>query len=136
MFRLPLKCSRISISWAWSADPNRVLADFFACIGREEKSKYESMRVLIQSTVTFLYLKDRDTATQNPDEARDFRHASRALRFVKERRMANVQIVLKFPKTSDDVNLAILELLDREYKKTAELPRAFSNRSQSRSFSV
>jgi hypothetical protein len=78
------------------------------------------MRVLIQSTITFLYLMDRDTATQNPDEARDFKHASKALRFVKQKRLTNVQIVLKFPKTSDDVNLAILELLEREQRKALE----------------
>ena len=83
------------------------------------------MRVLIQSTVTYLYLVDRDTATQNPDEARDFKHASKALRFVKQKRLTNVQIVLKFPKTSDDVNLAILELLEREQRKAigkAQMP--------------
>jgi len=88
------------------------------------------MRVLIQSTVTFLYLMDRDTATQNPDEARDFRHTSKALRFIKQKRLANVQIVLKFPKSSDDVNLAILELLDREQRKTvqkARMPAPFSS---------
>lgn len=94
------------------------------------------MRVLIQSTVTYLYLVDRDTATQNPDEARDFRHTSRALRFIKEKRLANVQIVLKFPKSSDDVNLAILELLEREKKKTIPVPRTFSTGSQSRAVSV
>ena len=94
------------------------------------------MRVLIQSTVTFLYLMDRDTATQNPDEARDFKHTSRALRFIREKRMANIQIVLKFPKTSDDVNLAILELLEREQKRTIQWPRGLSNESKSSSFSV
>jgi hypothetical protein len=83
------------------------------------------MRVLIQSTVTLLYLMDRNTGTQNPDEARDFKHTSRALRFIREKRMANVQIVLKFPKTSDDVNLAILELLKREQKKPSQLSRTF-----------
>lgn len=76
-----------------------------------------AMRVLIQSTVTFLFLVDGDTATQNPDEARDFKHAAKALKFVKENRLTNVQIILKFPKTSDDVNLAILELLEREQRK-------------------
>jgi hypothetical protein len=60
---------------------------------------------------------DRDTGTQNPDEARDFKHTSKALRYIKLKRLVNVQIVLKFPKTSDDVNLAILELLEREQKK-------------------
>ena len=84
------------------------------------------MRVLIQSTVTFLYLMDRNQGTQNPDEARDFKHTSRALRFIKEKRMANVQIVLKFPKTSDDVNLAILELLEREQQKAIPATRSFS----------
>ncbi|MEO6036538.1 MAG: hypothetical protein ABIQ35_14910 [Verrucomicrobiota bacterium] len=59
----------------------------------------------------------QDTATQNSDEARDFRHTARAVRFVKQHRLTNVQIVLKFPKTTDDVNLAILELLEREQKK-------------------
>jgi hypothetical protein len=80
-----------------------------------------AMRVLIQSTVTFLFLVDRGIWIQNPDEARDFKHASKALRFVKQNGLANVQILLKFPKTSDDVNLAILELLDREQQRT---PRA------------
>jgi hypothetical protein len=89
------------------------------------------MRVLIQSTVTFLYLMDRDTATQNTDEARDFKHTSRALRFIREQRLANVQIVLKFPKSSDDVNLAILELLEREQKKTIQFPRVFAAESRS-----
>jgi hypothetical protein len=75
------------------------------------------MRVLIQSTISFLYLKDRDLATQNPDEARDFKHATRAMRYVRQNRLKNVQIVLKFPKPADDVNLAILELLDRDQRK-------------------
>lgn len=78
------------------------------------------MRVLVQSTISHLYLMAQDTATQNPDEARDFRHTSRAVRFVKQHRLTNVQIVLKFPKTGDDVNLAILELLDREQKRAAQ----------------
>lgn len=75
------------------------------------------MRVLVQSTISHLYLKGQDMATQNPDEARDFRHTSRAVRFVRQHHLTNVQIVLKFPKTGDDVNLAILELLQREQKK-------------------
>lgn len=75
------------------------------------------MRVLIQSTISHLYLKAQDSATQNPDEARDFRSTSGAVRFVKQHRLTNVQIVLKFPKTGDDVNLAILELLQREQKR-------------------
>lgn len=75
------------------------------------------MRVLIQSTISHLYLMARDTATQNPDEARDFKHTTKALRFIKQHRLSNVHIVLKFPKTSDDVNLVILELLERELKK-------------------
>ena len=94
------------------------------------------MRVLIQSTVTFLYLMDRDTGTQDPEEARDFKQASRALRFIKDKRMTNVHIVLKFPKTSDDVNLAILELLEREQKKPLQFPRPVSNETKSRSLSM
>ena len=78
------------------------------------------MRVLVQSTISLLYLMGQNTATQNPDEARDFRHTSRAVRFVKQHRLTNVQIVLKFPKTGDDVNLAILELLEREQKKAEQ----------------
>jgi len=76
------------------------------------------MRVLIQSTISHLYLKAQDSATQSPDEARDFRSTSGAVRFVKQHRLTNVQILLKFPKTGDDVNLAILELLQREQKRT------------------
>jgi hypothetical protein len=87
------------------------------------------MRVLIQSTVTFLYLMDRDTGTQNPDEARDFKHTSKALRYIKQKRLSNVQIVLKFPKTSDDVNLAILELLEREQKRAAQKVLTFGKPS-------
>lgn len=75
------------------------------------------MRVLIQSTVTHLYLMDRDTATQNPDAAKDFKQTSKAVRFIKQNRLTNVQILLKFPKTSDDINLAILELLGREQQR-------------------
>lgn len=76
------------------------------------------MRVLIQSTLSHLYLKAQDSATQNPDEARDFRSTARAVRFVNQHRLTNVQIVLKFPKMGDDVNLAILELLRRDHKKS------------------
>ncbi len=94
------------------------------------------MRVLIQSTVTFLYLMERDLATQNPNEARDFKHSSKALRYIKEKRLANVQIVLKFPKSADDVNLAILELLEREHRKMAHLPPPFSTASRSNSVSA
>ncbi len=75
------------------------------------------MRVLIQSTMTYQFFVDRNTVTQNPEEARDFRHSSSALLFIKQNRMTNVQIVLKFPKTSDDVNLVLLELLEREHRK-------------------
>jgi hypothetical protein len=78
------------------------------------------MRVLIQSTISHLFLKARDAATQNPDEARDFKHTSRALRFIKQNRLTDVQVVLKFPKTSDDVNLAILQLLEKEQHKYGE----------------
>lgn len=78
------------------------------------------MRVLIQSTTTFLFLADRDTVTQNPDEARDFKHTSKALRFIRQNRLPNVQIVLKFPKSSDDVNLAILELLEKDQNRFAQ----------------
>lgn len=78
------------------------------------------MRVLVQSTISHLYLKAQDTATQNPDEARDFRHTSRAVRFIRQHRLTNVQIVLKFPKTGDDVNLVILELLQREQKRVMQ----------------
>ena len=63
---------------------------------------------------------DRDAVTQNPDEARDFKHTSKALRFIRQSRIPNVQIVLKFPKSSDDVNLAILELLDKDQNKLAQ----------------
>lgn len=98
--------------------------------------KMRDMRVLIQSTITFLYLMDRETATQNPEEARDFKQTSKALRFIKQNRLSNVQVVLKFPKTSDDVNLAILELLEREQKKIIQLPRNYSKESKSSSFSV
>ncbi len=78
------------------------------------------MRVLIQSIISHLYLRGEDSATQNPEAARDFKHTSRALRFIEQKRLTNVQIVLKFPKTSDDVNLAILELLERDRKKFEE----------------
>jgi hypothetical protein len=94
------------------------------------------MRVLIQSTVTSLYLMERDLATQNPEDARDFKHSSKALRYIKEKRLANVQIVLKFPKSADDVNLAILELLEREQRKTAQLPPPFSTAAKASYFSV
>ncbi len=77
------------------------------------------MRVLIQSTISYLYLMARNAATQNPEEARDFKHTSRAIRFIKQHRLTNVQIVLKFPKMSDDVNLAILELLQKDQRKAA-----------------
>ncbi|MEO6335648.1 MAG: hypothetical protein ABIP71_02355 [Verrucomicrobiota bacterium] len=63
---------------------------------------------------------DRDTVTQNPDEARDFKHTSKALRFIRQQRLPNVQIVLKFPKSADDVNLAILELLEKHQNKFAQ----------------
>lgn len=92
------------------------------------------MRVLIQSTVTFLYLMERDLATQNPEEARDFKHSSKALRFIKEKRLSNVQIVLKFPENADDVNLAILELLDREQRKSKKLPPPFPTATKLSSF--
>ncbi len=75
------------------------------------------MRVLIQSTISHLFLKSPDAATQNPDEARDFKQASRALRYIKQNRLNDVQVILKFPKTSDDVNLAILQLLEKEQYK-------------------
>ena len=87
------------------------------------------MRVLIQSTISYLFLKDRNSATQDPEEARDFKQASRALRFVKQHRLTNVQIVLKFPKPSDDINLAILELLDREQRKVhSRVSKTLGNR--------
>jgi len=76
------------------------------------------MRVLIQSTISHLFLKSRDAATQNPDEARDFKQASKALLFIRQNKMIDVQIVLKFPKVSDDVNLTILQLLTKEQKKS------------------
>lgn len=85
------------------------------------------MRVLIQSTTTFLFLMDRDTVTQNPDEARDFKHTSKALRFIRQSRLPNVQIVLKFPKSSDDVNLAILELLEKDQNKLARKMQSSSD---------
>lgn len=94
------------------------------------------MRVLIQNTVTFLYLMERDLATQNPEEARDFKHSSKALRFIKEKRMSNVHIVLKFPKNADDVNLAILELLEREQRKSAKLSPPFSTATKTNSFPI
>lgn len=94
------------------------------------------MRVLIQSTVTFLYLMERDLATQNPNEARDFKQTSKALRYIKEKRLANVQIVLKFPKTADDVNLAILELLERENRKVTQSPPVFVTAARASSFSA
>lgn len=75
------------------------------------------MRVLIQSTTTHQFFVTRDTVTQNPDEAWDFKHSAKALLFIRENRMTHVQIVLKFPKTSDDINLEILELLERENRK-------------------
>lgn len=75
------------------------------------------MRVLIQSTTTHQFFVNRETVTQNPDEAWDFLHSSKALLFIKQNRMTQVQIVLKFPKTSDDINLEILELLERENRK-------------------
>ena len=78
------------------------------------------MRVLIQSTISHLYLMAQDAATQNPDAARDFKNSSRALKFIEQNRLTNVQIVLKFPKTSDDVNLVILGLLERDRRKKLE----------------
>ena len=86
------------------------------------------MRVLIQSTVTHLYLKDRDTPTQDPDAARDFKNTARALRFIKHNKLSNVQIVLKFPKTSDDINLVILELLEKERRKADAQQRGSSKK--------
>lgn len=94
------------------------------------------MRVLIQSTVTSLYLMDRDLATQNPEEARDFKQTSKALRYIKEKRLANVQIVLKFPRSADDVNMAILELLEREQRKLTHSPPVFTPAYKSSSFSA
>ena len=124
----------ISIRWRggrnWRADI------FFLVSVAKKRPNSDHMRVLIQSTVTFLYLMDRDTGTQDPEEARDFKQASRALRFIKDKRMTNVHIVLKFPKTSDDVNLAILELLEREQKKPLQFPRPVSNETKSRSLSM
>lgn len=93
------------------------MGDFFL-VTKTTKMRMGFMRVLIQSTITFFYLMDRDSVTQNPDEARDFKHASKAMRFIKQYHLNNVQIVLKFPKTSDDVNLAILELLDKEQRRS------------------
>ena len=92
---------------------------FFSC-NSNGTPEDERMRVLIQSTTTFLFLMDRDTVTQNPDEARDFKHTSKALRFIRQQRLPNVQIVLKFPKSADDVNLAILELLEKDQNKFAQ----------------
>jgi len=120
----------------WREEKNRRSTYFFLVSIAKKRPNNDLMRVLIQSTVTFLYLMDHDTGTQNPEEARDFKQASRALRFIKDKRMNNVQIVLKFPKSSDDVNLAILELLEREQKKPFQFPRAVSNETKSRSLSA
>ncbi len=89
------------------------------------------MRVLIQSTISYLYLMDRASATQDPEQARDFRQTSRALRFIRQHNLTNVQIVLKFPKSSDDVNLAILELLEKGQQKSARTTHAHRSPSSS-----
>lgn len=72
--------------------------------------------MLVQSTISHLFLKGADSTTQNPDEARDFKHTARALRYIKQNRLADVQVVLKFPKASDDINLAILHLLEKDLR--------------------
>ena len=92
----------------------------FCLVTLRPQQNIQEMRVLIQSTTTFLFLSDRDTVTQNPDEARDFKHTSKALRYIRQQRLPHVQIVLKFPKSSDDVNLAILELLQKDQIKIAQ----------------
>lgn len=89
----------------------------FVLVWEGTEKRMRRMRVLIQSTISHLYLMAQDAATQNPEVARDFKHTSRALKFIEQNRLTNVQIVLKFPKTSDDVNLAILELLERDRRK-------------------
>lgn len=88
----------------------------FPCVWKNEPKNHD-VRVLVQSTISHLFLKGADATTQNPDEARDFKHTARALRYIKQNRLADVQVVLKFPKASDDINLAILHLLEKEKEK-------------------
>ncbi|MEP6662581.1 MAG: hypothetical protein ABJC04_02855 [Verrucomicrobiota bacterium] len=97
------------------------------------KPQIAAMRVLIQSTITHLYLLGRDKATQSPDQAFDFKNTTRALHFIKQNRLNHVQLVLKFPQVSNDVNVAILELLEKEHfkkisrKETGIYPKQISS---------
>ncbi len=54
------------------------------------------MRIVLQHVLTKLYFCLGDKWTANPHTAFDFRHSRRAIEYVREQGMKDVQLVVKF----------------------------------------
>jgi hypothetical protein len=64
------------------------------------------MRVLIQNCANSLFVGPQGTWTIKPDDALDFERTLRAVRYLNDLKLKDVQIVLRFDGRGEDVVLA------------------------------
>lgn len=66
------------------------------------------MRILLQKKESGLYLQSDGSWTRNASEAMDFLSSTRAIEYCADRRIAGVQLVLKFEQQLYDIVLPMM----------------------------